>query len=78
MSDNNADNLDSASEIEALFRQASIAAICRQPKVPADFDGKTCVECADEIVEARLLLNKFTCIICQTLIERTNALMRRR
>lgn len=78
MSDNHSDNLDSASEVEAIFRQASIAAICKPVKVPAGFDGKNCVECSEEIVEARLLLSKFTCVICQNFIERTNALMRRR
>lgn len=71
MSENSADNLDHASEVEQGFRDRAIAAARRLPPVPKDFDGKTCVECSEDIPEQRLALGKFTCVHCQAVIERT-------
>ena len=65
------DNLDRASELEEVQRQASIrAAQGKIGKPPAGFDGTNCVDCGDEVEEGRLAICKYTCFLCQTKRER--------
>lgn len=66
-----ADNLDRASELEEVQRQAAIrAAQSKLGKPPAGFDGENCVDCEEEIEEGRLAIGKYTCFLCQTKRER--------
>lgn len=66
-----ADNLDRASELEEIQRQAAIQATQRRlSTVPPDFDGLNCVDCEEEIEEGRLAIGKYTCFHCQTKRER--------
>lgn len=72
----NADPTDSASDLETEQREALIRAkqeAYAAMKPPIDFDGKHCVQCDDEIPTGRLALNKWTCVICQKLIDRKGA-----
>lgn len=71
MSDNSADSLDHASDVEASFRDWAIAELRRPLIPPADFNGVDCVECDEPIPEARLKLKKFNCVYCQEAKERT-------
>jgi RNA polymerase-binding transcription factor DksA len=68
--DKSSDVNDNASELETLFREAAIldARLKKQP--PAGFDGKSCVECGEDIMQERLALCLYTCIDCQSVIEK--------
>lgn len=74
MSDRNVytDPLDVAAESQDAVNKAGIARAqaAANPKVPDDFDGENCVECGQGIPQARLDLGKFTCVSCQTKIEK--------
>lgn len=66
-----ADNLDRASELEEVQRQAAIrTAQSKLGKPPTSFDGENCVDCEEEIEEGRLAIGKYTCFQCQTKRER--------
>ena len=71
MSDNSADSLDHASDVEQAFRDAAITAARAQARKPAGFDGENCYDCGLEIPAGRLALGKFTCVGCQTLREKS-------
>lgn len=65
------DQCDIAAENEERFRTEAIRQACAQAKVPEEFDGLHCTECEEEeIPEARLALGKFTCVDCQTFLEK--------
>lgn len=66
-----ADDSDRASVIEATFNADALRDARRkaQPETHPDFDGKHCVDCGDEIPEARLALGRVRCIECQSEIE---------
>jgi len=64
------DNLDHASDMENAHRERAIAELRKPPITPKDFNGEDCVDCGDEIPEARLSMYKFTCIACQMNRER--------
>jgi RNA polymerase-binding transcription factor DksA len=67
-----ADVLDQASQTSELFIEAGIAAsvdACA-PETHPDFDGKTCVECGDDIPDGRLALMRVRCVRCQERVER--------
>lgn len=61
------DQLDEASEIELAQRQSAIDATValNKPQTHPDFDGKTCLECGDDIPSARLMMGKIKCVYCQ-------------
>lgn len=40
------------------------------PETHPDFDGKTCVECGEDIPPVRLSMGKVRCVYCQTLLEK--------
>lgn len=44
MSDNSADSLDHASDVEQAFRDAAITAARAQARKPAGFDGENCYD----------------------------------
>ena len=59
------------SEIDAGVRRA----IAKLPKQPKNFDG-LCVDCDEEIPSQRLSFGAITCIQCQTVRERFEAMMK--
>ena len=69
--DSSSDNLDTASELQEIFNQRGIRAahLKAAPETHPDFDGKTCLDCTEEVHEARLTLGKIRCIVCQTKLE---------
>ena len=69
MSDNSADSLDHASDVEQAFRDAAITAARAQARKPAGFDGENCYDCGLEIPAGRLALGKFRCVDCQGAID---------
>jgi RNA polymerase-binding transcription factor DksA len=66
----NSDSIDNASDQEMAFREAAIREALKQKPPPKDFDGKHCVECGVAIPKLRLDLGKYTCVDCQSYIER--------
>lgn len=70
------DDADIASTIEMNFIAQALEK--HREKVAAethpDFDGETCVECGEEIPEARLKLKKIRCVDCQSELELRNKL----
>ena len=74
MSDRNnyTDPLDNAAEAQDAANRAGIARAraAANQKPPEDFDGESCVECGLTIPQQRLDLGKFTCVGCQTRIEK--------
>lgn len=76
MSDNSADSLDHASDVEQAFRDAALKAARTEEPVPKDFDGESCHTCGLDIPAPRLALGKFRCVECQTLKEKNAKLNR--
>ena len=70
MSDNSADSLDHASDVEQAFRDAALKAARTEEPVPKDFDGESCYDCGSDIPEGRLALGKFRCVGCQAAREK--------
>lgn len=65
------DPFDTASEDEDAFRaQALKAARDSMVESHPDFDGKTCLDCADDIVPERLAWGRIRCTACADLKER--------
>ena len=54
------------SEIAAIQKKSQLL---NAPESHPDFDGKTCLDCEDEIPKERLALHKIRCIECQRVIE---------
>lgn len=44
------------------------------PETHPDFDGECCVDCGDEIPQARLAMGKVRCVFCQGKLERKSKL----
>lgn len=67
--------LESAEQRERQARDDAIARSARAlaPQYHPDFDGSTCVECADPLPATRLLMGRVRCVICQTHIEKKHA-----
>lgn len=66
-----ADEMDMASELEIMFNEGAIAAVCcrLQPEHDEAFDGANCVECEDPLPELRLRIGRIRCVACQTRVE---------
>lgn len=63
-----------------LQEQAEISRKAREmnrPEFHPDFDGKTCVDCGEDIPPARLLLRRVRCVDCQSFLEEESARRRR-
>lgn len=65
-----ADVNDNASELESLFREAAIQDVRIRMTPPKEFDGEHCTECDVAIVQGRLALGFYTCVECQSAIEK--------
>lgn len=71
-----ADPFDHASELESSFRELSLSEARRKlkPEQEQNEDGTWpvlyCVDCDDEIPEARLAMGKIRCVDCQSNLER--------
>ena len=66
------DEADQASMIQ-LAEQARAMEQIRARNMPEehpDFDGHSCIECGDEIPQARLDLGKIRCVHCQSALEK--------
>lgn len=59
-------------QIRELADIQSRALTLNQPERHPDFDGKTCIECGEDIPEARLRMHKIRCIDCQEELEKFN------
>lgn len=66
-----ADEIDMASELEIMFNEGAIAAVCSRlkPEHQEGFDGLNCVECEDPLPEVRLTMKRIRCVACQSVIE---------
>lgn len=66
------DTSDQASAIEERTLRQALQAQAQKAQLatPSEFDGLHCVECDVEILQGRLALGKFTCVECQTAIEK--------
>lgn len=65
------DEADQAQWIQ-LAEQASFrerARVANAPETHPDFDGQHCIDCGNEIPEARLQLFKIRCVECQRVLE---------
>lgn len=71
-----ADSLDHASEVEEEFREAALQQMKHAMRPPKDFDGKTCTDCGEDVVQGRLALGLWRCLECQQKIERNSKLYR--
>lgn len=62
---------DEATEIEIAERHIAIQAAIAENKAQShpDFDGKSCLQCGDEIPLARLEMGKIRCVYCQSAFE---------
>lgn len=71
MQERHADPIDEATALAASLTEGAIAAARRatEPESHPDFDGKTCIECGDDIPPDRLALGKIRCIRCQRDLE---------
>lgn len=66
-----ADEMDMASELEMMFNESAIAAVCCKldPQHEEGFDGLNCVECEDPLPEIRLTMKRIRCVACQSVVE---------
>jgi RNA polymerase-binding transcription factor DksA len=72
------DKFDRASDLEALQRDNAIKAVQRNLKEShPDFDGESCLDCADLIPPLRLAMCRIRCVSCQAALEHQNKLRRR-
>ena len=73
------DETDQAQHLQ-LQEQAAISIRARElnkPETHADFDGKHCVECDEEIPKERLSLRRVRCVECQRFLEAEQERQRR-
>ena len=63
-----------ATALETAAREAALnkARDIANAKPPKDFDGETCIDCGEDIPQARLALGRWTCIYCQEILERNH------
>lgn len=72
------DKFDRASDLEAQLRDDAIKAVQRNLKEShPDFDGESCVDCAEAMPPLRLAMCRVRCVACQTTLEHQNKLRRR-
>lgn len=73
------DTSDIATEQEERFRAEALRQVllASAPQTHEDFDGKTCLECADDIRPERLAMGKIRCTDCQEILERPSRLFGR-
>ena len=73
-----ADVLDDASELEEQERLGAMAKLVasREP-TPPEFDGTHCIDCDENVEEARLEAGRFRCFECQTAHETRAKLFRK-
>lgn len=66
-----ADETDMASDMEEAFREKAIEQVqshLRQHH--PDFDGVTCLDCGEDMIELRLQMGRIRCVYCQNILER--------
>ncbi len=70
------DEGDIASSLEMSFIAQALEAHKAKvaPETHPDFDGETCIECGDDIPEARLAMGRIRCVYCQEILEKKNKL----
>lgn len=44
------------------------------PETHPDFDGESCLDCGDDIPQARLVMGRIRCVHCQEILEKKNKL----
>jgi len=73
-----ADEVDAAQMMQDRLNADALQSVRDNlQEAPApNFDGKTCVECAEDIPQARLALGKVRCVLCQETIENRSKLWR--
>lgn len=66
------DNLDEAAELQQKLNDSATAKVRNKlaPEIHPDFDGKHCVDCADDMPKLRLKMRRVRCVICQTVKEK--------
>lgn len=71
----NEKELEMAEALEQAQRDASIARAAKlsAPEQHDEFDGVHCVECWEELPQARLAWGRIRCVHCQTQLEKLNA-----
>lgn len=75
-----ADETDFATQVEEVSRQAHIDEVRRrmkpeqEPDEHGNYPHPDCVECGNELPQARLKLGRILCVECQTVKERRLAL----
>ena len=73
------DETDQAQLLQ-LMEQAAISQRARElgrAETHPDFDGAHCVECGDDMPQARLTLRRVRCVHCQTFLEEQALRVRR-
>ena len=72
MRENLPDEVDRASENEAILAEEGVARarMAAQPNPPKDWDGETCYECGNEMPKERLAMRWHQCVPCKSLIEK--------
>lgn len=75
--ENYADELDRASVLQDQMNEQALAVVQanNKPETHPDFDGISCIECADELPPIRLKLRKVRCVTCQTILEAKRRMM---
>ena len=70
------DPIDEASQLASNLTESAIASVrqAMAPECHPDFDGRTCVECGDDMPQVRLDMKRVRCASCQTEIEHRNKL----
>ena len=70
-----ADIIDTANAFAARLNDDALdrARGKSEPESHPDFNGLNCVDCGDDILPARLLLNKVRCLDCQEVLESKKA-----
>jgi uncharacterized cysteine cluster protein YcgN (CxxCxxCC family) len=65
------DPFDAASESEDAFRAQALANMRESMKEShPDFDGETCLDCAEEMPKERLAWGRIRCTACADVLER--------
>lgn len=72
MSERHADPIDAATDLAEEMNSRALANFRKQnvPQTHPDFDGKTCIDCADDIPAVRLEMGRIRCVACQGVLER--------
>lgn len=66
------DNFDKAAELQEALNEKGLAEVRKSlaAETHPDFDGRHCIDCADEIPDERLAMQKIRCVHCQDRKER--------